>query len=161
MKARLCLIPLLAAVAVAAHAQVQVTDAWVRGTVAQQTTTGLFFDITSVQGGRLVAASTPVARDVQLHTMTMKGNVMTMRQVPAIDLPPGKTVKLEPNGLHVMMFGITHALSAGETVPATLTIEDAKGKRETVQVQARVEALGAPHASQAMPPMGAASGSMK
>ena len=155
MKARISLIPILATLAVAAHAQVTVTDAWVRGTVAQQKTTGMFFSITSAQGGKLVAASTPVAQDVQLHEMTMKGDVMKMRQVPAIDLPAGKTVKLEPNGLHVMMFGIAYPLSAGEMVPATLTVEDAKGKRETVQLQARVEALGAPHS------MGAMSGAMK
>jgi copper(I)-binding protein len=155
MKASLSLIPLLAAFAVGAHAQVTVSDAWVRGTVAQQKTTGLFFSITSAQGGKLVAASTPAAQDLQLHAMSMKGEVMTMRQVPAIDLPAGKTVKLEPNGLHVMMFGLVHPLSAGETVPVTLAIEDAKGKRETVQVQARVEALGTPHT------MGAMSGSMK
>jgi copper(I)-binding protein len=155
MKTRLSLIPFLAAFAVAAHAQVTVTDAWVRGTVAQQKTTGMFFSITSAQGGRLVAASTPAATDVQLHTMTMKGDVMTMRQVPAIDLPAGKTVKLEPNGLHLMMFGVARPLSSGETVPATLTIEDARGRRETVQVQARVEALGAPHS------MGSMSGGMR
>ena len=161
MKARLLLMPLLAATAIAAHAQVQVTDAWVRGTVAQQTTTGLFFDITSAQGGKLVAASTPVAREVQLHTMAMKGNVMTMREVPAIELPAGKTVRLQPNGLHVMLFGLTHTLSSGETVLATLIVEDARGKRDSVQVQARVEALGAPHSPQSMPAMSAASGAMK
>jgi len=149
MQARLRLIPILAAFAATTHAQVTVTDAWIRGTVAQQKTTGMFFSITSVKGGKLVAAATPAARELQLHDMSMKGDVMTMRQVSAIDLPAGKTVRLEPNGLHVMMFGVAHPLSAGETVPATLTVEDAAGKRETVQVQARVEALGAPHGTSA------------
>ena len=145
MKAKLILIPVLAALAAAAHAQVTVSDAWVRGTVAQQKTTGLFFKITSRQGGKLVGVASPVARSVELHEMSMKNDVMSMRDISSLELPPGKTVALEPNGAHVMLVDIVHPLSAGDVVPATLTIEDAKGKRETVQVQAKVEALGAPH----------------
>ena len=154
MKARFLLTSLLAACTFAAQAQVTVADAWVRGTVAQQKSTGLFFRITSTQGGKLVAVATPAARDVQLHEMSMKNDVMSMRQVPAIDLPAGKTVHLQPGGYHVMMFGLVKPLSAGDTVPATLTIEDAQGQRSQVQVTARVEALGAPHASGAMGGMG-------
>jgi hypothetical protein len=44
-----------------AHAQVTVKDPWVRGTVAQQSATGMFASITSAQGGKLVAGSSPVA----------------------------------------------------------------------------------------------------
>jgi len=43
----------------AAQAQTTVKDAWVRGTVAQQKATGMFAQITSAQGGRLVAAASP------------------------------------------------------------------------------------------------------
>jgi copper(I)-binding protein len=157
MKASLFLVPILAAVVSAAQAQVTVSDAWVRGTVAQQRVTGLFFRITSTNGGKLVAVSTPVARDVQLHEMAMSNDVMRMRQVQAIDLPPGKTVELQPNGYHVMLFDVVKPLSAGDIVPATLTVEDANGKRQ-VQVKARVEALGAPHAVSTMSGMGATSG---
>ena len=145
MKTKLTLVAILAALASAAHAQVTVSDAWVRGTVAQQKTTGLFFKITSKQGGKLVAVASPVARSVELHQMSMKNDVMSMRDISSLALPAGKTVSLEPNAVHVMLVDIVHPLSAGDVVPATLTIEDAKGKRETVQLQAKVEALGAPH----------------
>jgi hypothetical protein len=145
MKVKLALVSILAAAATAAHAQVTVSDAWVRGTVAQQKTTGLFFKITSRQGGKLVAVASPVARSVELHQMSMKNEVMSMRDISSLALPAGKTVSLEPNGAHVMLVDIVRPLSAGDVVPATLTIEDAKGRRETVQVQAKVEALGAPH----------------
>ena len=145
MKSRFLLIPILAALACVAHAQVTVSDAWVRGTVAKQPATGLFFSITSARGGKLVAAASPAARNVQLHEMTMDNDVMRMRQVPAIDLPAGKTVTLAPGGFHVMLIDVVKPLSAGETVAATLTVEDSAGHREKVQLTARVEALGAPH----------------
>jgi len=146
MKNSLPLIALTALLAASqAHAQTTATDAWIRGTVAQQKTTGLFVKLTSVKGGRLVSASSPVARLAEVHVMSMKGDVMTMRAAPALDLPAGKTVALEPNGAHVMLIDLQHELKAGDIVPVTLVIEDKDKKRETLAVKARVEALGAPH----------------
>jgi len=128
-----------------AHAQTTATDAWVRGTVAQQSSTGLFLKLTSVQGGQLVSASSPVARVAEVHVMAMKGDMMTMDKVPALDLPAGKTVSLEPGSAHVMLIDLKHPLAAGDIVPITLVIEDKDRKRETLEVKARVEALGKPH----------------
>lgn len=125
-----------------AHAQTTVTDAWVRGTVAQQKATGMFATISSAQGGRLVAASSPVAGVVEIHEMAMQGNVMRMRAIDALDLPAGKPVALEPGGYHVMLIDLKQPLAAGQTVPVTLVIEGADGKREMVEVQAPVRALG-------------------
>ncbi|HMR70061.1 MAG TPA: copper chaperone PCu(A)C [Rubrivivax sp.] len=125
-----------------AHAQTTVTDPWVRGTVAQQKATGMFAKISSAQGGRLVAASSPAAGVVEIHEMSMDGNVMRMRAVGALDLPAGKTVALEPGGYHVMLIDLVQPLAAGQTVPVTLVVEGADGKRETVEVQAPVRALG-------------------
>ena len=59
MKKTLALLALLAMAS--AHAQTSVKDAWVRGTVAQQKATGMFAQITSSTGGRLVSAASPVA----------------------------------------------------------------------------------------------------
>jgi len=155
MTSKLTTLALLAALASTARAGVTVSDAWVRGTVAQQTTTGLFFNITSAAAARLLAVRTPAARSVELHEMRMDGDMMTMRPVQSLELPAGRRVQLQPGGVHVMLVGLVHALSAGETVPVTLVVQGAGGKREEVQVMARVEALGAPHA------MGAMSGALQ
>jgi copper(I)-binding protein len=121
-----------------AGAQTRVTDAWVRGTVPQQAATGLYAQITSTQGGRLVAASSPIAGVVEIHEMAMDGDVMRMRAVPGIALPAGQPVALQPGGYHVMLLALRQALRAGATVPVTLVIEGADGKRETVEVRAQV-----------------------
>jgi hypothetical protein len=128
-----------------AAAQTTATDAWVRGTVALQTTTGLYVKLTSAGGGQLVSASTPVARLAQVHVMSMQGDMMTMREVPALELPAGKTVSLDPKGAHIMLIDVKHVLKAGEIVPITLVIEGKDRKREAVLVRARVEALGSAH----------------
>ena len=132
------LLPALAA------AQTTVTEAWVRGTVAQQTATGLFAQIRSAQGGRLVAASSPLADAVEIHEMAMDGNVMRMRALPdGLVLPAGTSVVLQPGGLHLMLLGLKRPLAAGDTVPVTLVVEGRDGQRERFEIQAPVKPLGA------------------
>lgn len=133
----------LGLIAASAHAQTTVTDPWVRGTVAQQKATGLFVQLTSAQGGKLVSGSSPLAGSVEIHEMAMVNDVMKMRQVPALDLPAGKPVALKPGGYHLMLMDLKQALPAGSTVPVTLVVEGADGKRETLTLQAPVRALGA------------------
>ena len=120
----------------AVHAQVTVDKPWVRTTVAQQTTTGAFMTITSMQGGKLVSASSPVAASVEVHEMKMDGDLMKMRAVDALPLPVGKPVELKPNGYHMMLMGLKAPVKFGDVVPIRLVIEDAAGKRQAVDVQA-------------------------
>lgn len=129
----------------AAHAQVTVGDPWVRATVAQQKATGMFAQVTSAQGGKLVAASSPVASVVEIHEMAMENNVMKMRAVPGLELPAGKAVELKPGGYHVMLMGLKQQVKEGEVVPVTLVVEGKDGKRESVEVKAPVRALAAQH----------------
>ena len=120
----------------AAHAQVTVADPWVRTTVAQQSTTAAYLTITSAQGGKLVSASSPIAAAVDVHQMKMEGDLMKMRLVDALPLPAGQPVEFKPNGYHLMMTGLKAPLKAGDVVPIKLVVEDAKGKREIVDVKA-------------------------
>ncbi len=136
-----CTAALLAAGSV--FAQTTVTDGWVRGMVAPQRATGAFLKITSPQGGKLVAVSTPVARTAEVHEMVMQDNVMAMRAIESLELPAGKTVELKPGGHHLMLMGIEQPLQPGATVPVTLTVEGKDGKRETLQLTLPVKPLAA------------------
>jgi copper(I)-binding protein len=134
----------LALAASASLAQTAVKDPWVRGTVAQQKATGMFAQITSTAGGKLVSASSPVAGVVEIHEMAMENNVMKMRAIPGLDLPAGKAVDLKPGGYHVMLMDLKQQLKEGETVPVTLVVEGKDGKKETIEVKAPVKALTTP-----------------
>ena len=139
---RLATVVTLLLASLAAQAQTTVKDAWVRGTVAQQKATGLFAQITSAQGGRLVAASSPLAGVVEIHEMRMDGTTMRMRALPdGLELPAGKTVELKPGGFHVMLMDLKGQVKAGETVDVTLTIEGKDGKKEQIALKVPVKAL--------------------
>ncbi|MBO6676882.1 MAG: copper chaperone PCu(A)C [Rhizobiales bacterium] len=84
---------------------------------------------------RLVAAFSPAAERVELHTMTMDGDVMRMRELEdGIALPAGEMVELAPGGLHVMFIGLTGPFVAGETVAVTLTFESGASQDLTLPV---------------------------
>jgi len=143
MKKRLAMLAVV--LACGAQAQTTVKEAWVRGTVAQQKATGMFAQISSAAGGRLVAVASPVAGVAEVHEMAMSGNVMKMHAIPELALPAGQAVKLEPGGYHVMLMDLKQQLKEGEVVPLTLVVEGKDGKRETIDVKAPVKALGASH----------------
>jgi periplasmic copper chaperone A len=132
----------LAASTFSAQAAVTVTDAWVRGTVPAQTTTGAFATLTSSENAKLVAVKTPAAKSVEIHRSDMRGGVMRMEAVDAVPLPAGKAVKLEEGGFHVMLMGVARPIKAGTKVPLEFVVEDAKGKRSTISTQAPVRPLG-------------------
>lgn len=127
------------ALAGVSQAQTTVSEPWVRSTVAGQKATGAYLQISSATGGRLISAASPLAGLVEIHEMTMDGNVMKMRALPnGLELPAGKAVALKPGGLHVMLMDLKQALKAGDTVPLTLVVEGAGNKRETLEVKATV-----------------------
>jgi len=137
----------LVVIALPAVAQVAVTDAWVRGTVAGQKATGAFMQLKSPADSSLVAVSSPAAKIVEVHEMKVEGGMMKMSAVDKLALPAGKAVELKPGGYHVMLMDLVKPLKEGDTVPLQLTFEDKAGKKSTVDVKAAVKSLttgGAP-----------------
>ena len=129
-------------VSTAAQSQVTVAEPWVRATVPQQKATGLFVKLTSAQGGRVVSASSALAEVVEIHEMAMDGNVMRMRAIPALELPPGQAVELKPGGYHVMLMGLKQQVKEGDNVAVTLVVEGKDGKRENVEIKAAARTMG-------------------
>jgi hypothetical protein len=135
---------LLAATAVRAHdftvGDLRIDHPWSRAAGANANGAG-FMTIrnTGSAPDRLIEASTPAARVVELHTHIRDGDVMRMRPVADIPLPPGETVHLRPGGLHVMLIGLTGPLNRGASVPLTLRFERAG----EVQVTLAIAAAGA------------------
>ena len=126
-----------------AHAGVTAADAWIRGTVPAQKSTGAFMTLTSTGQAKLVGVSTPVAKRAEIHSSSNASGVMQMQAVEAVELPAGQRVELKPGGYHVMLLGLSAPLKEGDVVPLTLTVEGPDRKRSSVEVKARVRPLAA------------------
>ncbi|HQR58203.1 MAG TPA: copper chaperone PCu(A)C [Azonexus sp.] len=120
---------------------IEIKAPWVRGTVAGQTATGAFMEITSKSGASLVGAASPVAGVTEVHEMKMDDGVMKMRAVARLDLPAGKPVILGPGGYHVMLMNLKQMIKTGDSVPLTLQFEGKDTKVEMIEVVAEVRDL--------------------
>jgi periplasmic copper chaperone A len=107
---------------------------WSRETAPGQAVGGGFMTITNkgASEDRLVSGTSPVAAEVQLHTMTMDGGVMRMRQVEGgIAVPARCALELKPGSYHIMFMGLKRQLRQGERFPVTLRFQ--RAGRVTVQ----------------------------
>lgn len=104
-------------------AQLEIQAPWARATPGQAQNGVVYLAIVSPTTDRLTAASSPVAKKAELHTMSMEGGVMRMRPLAAMDIPAGQTVALSPGGVHIMLLGLTRPLREGESFPLTLSFE--------------------------------------
>jgi periplasmic copper chaperone A len=90
----------------------------------------------------IIAAASPAASAVELHTHDDDGGVMRMRQVEAFAIPGRGHLHLAPGGDHVMLIGLVAPLVEGGTVPLTLTFRDGSSLDVQVPVLARPPASG-------------------
>ena len=91
---------------------------------------------TGATADKLLRASSPAATSVEVHTMSMEGNVMKMREVGSIELPPGANIAMKPgDGYHLMLMGLKNPLKLGDKIPMTLVSEKAGSVEVTVNVE--------------------------
>lgn len=88
---------------------------------------------------RLISASTAVAGKTEIHTMTMEGGVMKMREAGEIMIAPGTTVVMQPgDGYHIMLLGLKKPLKTGEQFPLILHFEKAGKVKVAVEVSDKI-----------------------
>ena len=119
----------------------KVEKAWARATPPGAAVGGGYLTVRNAgaAGDRLVGAASPVAARTELHEMAMEKDVMRMREVKGIDVPPKGRLELKPGGYHLMFIELKAPLKPGEKVPVTLNFE----KAGEVKVDLAVEAAGA------------------
>lgn len=126
--------------ATALAAEATVGAPWARATAGRAETGAAYL---TLKGGdsadSLVAAASPVAATVELHTHLEEDGVMRMRPVASIPVGSGEKVELKPGGLHIMLIGLKGPLKEGKRFPLTLTFQRAG----TVEVEVPILAPGA------------------
>ena len=115
-----------------------VSDAWVRATAPGQEAGAAYMTLSSSEDLMLARVESPAAGTVEIHMMSMEGDVMRMRMLENLPLKAGEPVQLEPGGYHLMLFDLKQPLESGTTVPFTLHLQDVQGKTFELVVDAPV-----------------------
>lgn len=138
----MALVTLLATGVIHAHGthagNIHVEQAQARASVSNQPN-GAAFIIMENKGKTddvLMSVAAPVAGKVEIHNMTMEGDVMKMRAVERIDLKAGDKIEMKPgHGYHIMLMGLKKPLKAGDTFPMQLSFRRAGKVQITVKVE--------------------------
>lgn len=139
---RTLLFATLALAATVAQAQVTVEKPWTRASAPGAQVAGGYLTVRNAgaAGDRLVAASSPAAARVELHTHINENGVMRMREVPGGYAIPAKgAFELKPGGAHLMFMDLKAPLKEGDRIPVKLKFE----KAGEVNAEFAVGALGA------------------
>src|SRR5262249_20984480 len=121
----------------------EITGAWSRATPKGASVGGGYITIknTGTEADRLVGGSTDAAAKFEVHEMSMDGGIMKMRPLKdGLEIKPGETVELKPQGLHIMFVGLKKPLKPGDHLKATLQFE----KASKVDVDFDVTGMGGP-----------------
>lgn len=132
---------LLAAYCVMAQAPALIVqDAWVREVPGSDVAAAyLTLRNPTTRPISIVGVESSVASHAMIHETKTESGQSRMRPHEQLLIPPGKTVKLEPGGLHVMLHGMTKPTPVGQSVPLVLLLADGN----KVQVAAVVRPLNA------------------
>lgn len=105
---------------------------------------------------RLLSGASGIADRIEIHTMTMEGGVMRMRELEeGLALAPKSVTELKPGGYHIMFIGLEKPITKGDEIPLSLTFATA-GKVDLFLPAAGIGAKQAPGAPSGA---GAAAGS--
>lgn len=129
-----------ALVAAEASGSIAVDRAWARASPKDAPNGAAYLTIVNngTESDRLIKASSTVAESVQFHEEKIENGIAKMRQLEAIEVPPGATVRFKPGGVHLMM-QLKRQLKVGEAFLLTLNFE----KAGAVEVTANVGRAGA------------------
>jgi copper(I)-binding protein len=132
----LCTAGLFLTELVAQDASVVARDAWVRVPAPSKMDAALFLVVEnhSAQKRRIVAVSTDAAQVAEMHEMRMERMTMVMTPIKEISIPVNGKTSLNPDRLHIMLFGLKARPAIGDMINVTLKLDDGS----TVPVTATV-----------------------
>ena len=119
----------LAVVPVWAPAQTTATlvvqDAWIRKPPPGLDTVAVYFTLKNLSKRSVfvVGVTSPLATNAMIHETSMVEGQSRMRMRDRLTVPGGSNVAFEPEGLHVMLTGVSKTLEVGEKVPMTLQLD--------------------------------------
>ncbi len=105
---------------------IEVSSAYIQPPFPGRDVAAGFFELTNHgPDDRLIAVSSPISANVEIHNHIEEDGVMKMRKIEGVALAKGETVKFKPGSFHIMMFGAAMPENA-EDVAVTFTYEKAK-----------------------------------
>lgn len=98
-----------------------------------------------VQGApsELVSVESDIAPRIELHTMSMKDGMMSMRRAESFPITSEAPLELTRGGNHMMLFGIDGVLEVGTNIDLKLTFQQEDGATQVIITSATIKDISA------------------
>jgi periplasmic copper chaperone A len=117
----------------------KLTKAYIKPVLGAGTATAAYITVenTGLSGDRLLSVTCDCAEAATLHTMAMKGDMMTMGEAAeGFSIAPKQALILTPGGNHIMLMALKTTPAVGSMQKLTLHFEKAGNIALDVPVQA-------------------------
>lgn len=106
---------------------VAVQDPWTNATLRVAAGNAIYFTVRNNGAAplKLTGATSPKGEATMHESVAGADGVVRMLQLLSLEIAPGETAAFKPEGMHIMLNGLTAGLRENETVPLTLTFENA------------------------------------
>lgn len=128
---------------------VMIKDAWVREAPPNAKVLAAYMTIENHTSKEkvLTGATSPAFAKIEIHKTVHKGDMATMEEQKELPIATHGTVKMQPGGLHLMLYTPNKKLTAGDSVSFTLTFADGSTSAVDAKVKKATGSSGHEHHS--------------
>jgi len=134
------------------NSTILIEQAYVRATIPGTSISSSYMEIENKGKNTvtLLSVSSDVSPRIEIHQHTMLDGMMRMRKVDSIDIKPNERVKLQPSGLHLMIFDVKNPLKEQDDIELVLNFSNNKSIAMQVPVYSPVQEKAAQKVSSEM-----------
>ncbi|TPH16111.1 copper chaperone PCu(A)C [Litorilituus lipolyticus] len=110
--------------------EIKAADAYVRASIPGTEITSAYMTIVnnSEKTVTLTKVSSKISPQIEIHQNIMINDMMKMQKLESVKIKGNESLVLQPSGLHLMLFKLTHALKPNEVVELALHFSDEQVK---------------------------------
>lgn len=101
-------------------------DGWARVPLPSKTETAVYVVVENHTSQRraIVSATSDSAAAAEMHQMQMVKMTMVMTPINQVNIPARGKTSFNPNGMHIMLYGLKTRPVPGDTMNVTLKLDD-------------------------------------
>jgi len=113
-------------ISVSEDGKILIENAFVRATIPGTSISSAYMEIENKSAATitLISINSKASSRIEIHQHTMLDGMMRMRKLDTIDIKPKERVKLQPSGLHLMLFNVAPPLKAQENIELILSFSN-------------------------------------
>tara|TARA_B100001287_G_C22429394_1_gene410663 strand:- start:158 stop:664 length:507 start_codon:yes stop_codon:yes gene_type:complete len=126
--------------------KIQIVSAWARASIGNNGVAYVSLINHARTAIKLIEANTSIAERADLHQHQIVDNILKMQHLSHVEIKSGEKLKMQPGGMHVMLFGLKDKIRKGDKFFLNLIFEN----KQIIKVLVSVHGMSANERSSKM-----------